>query len=402
MARMLDDERRTSSTEREAMRSLPVEPSSTSRLSTRSLAFITLLALALAGCEEKKEAAAPADIAAGKAIVEAQCIGCHGSDGRGAAPGIPDLAAQDSRYLVASLTAYKEGTRTHAALHDLTVGLKDADMRNVAGFFASLPPLTAAAQPETREVMSPYKKGEAAAEVCARCHGQVGNSGTVGIPSLAGQQPRYFISAVRAYLEGKRSIEGKEMLRELSNVDIESLALYYASQTPARREAPAFGDPAAGEPLSARCGGCHGANGVSHDTSTPSLASQEPYYLVKAIKAYRDRTRQHSVMLDDNTDAEVENLVAFYTVQESAAAEGAAITVEELVAKCDRCHGTGVEQPTLIVPKIAGQDEAYLINALRAYRDDKRGSSMMHSMSLPYSETIIESVASHYANQPAR
>jgi len=56
----------------------------------------------------------------------------------------------------------------------------------------------------------------------------------------------------------------------------------------------------------------------------------------------------------------------------------------------------------LTVPKIAGQDRAYLIKALRAYRDGKRGSSMMHSMSLPYSEAIIESVASYYASQPAR
>jgi cytochrome c553 len=74
----------------------------------------------------------------------------------------------------------------------------------------------------------------------------------------------------------------------------------------------------------------------------------------------------------------------------------------QLVEKCDRCHGAGVEQPTLIVPKISGQERAYLINALRAYRDGKRGSSMMHNMSLPYSETLIESVASFYASQPAR
>jgi cytochrome c553 len=371
--------------------------------SARRLAFIALLPLALLGCEEKKEVAiAPADIAAGKAVVEAQCAGCHGLDGSGAAPGIPDLAAQDANYLVASLAAYKAGTRTHAALQDLTGDLKDADMRNVAGFFASLPPLKAAAEPGIPPVLSPYEKGEAAAQACVRCHGEAGNSTIVGIPGLAGQQPRYFVSAVRAYLDGRRSIEGKEMLRELSHVDLESVALYYASQVPARREAPAFGDPAAGEPLSARCGGCHGANGVSHDTSTPSLASQDPNYLVKAIKAYRDQTRQHSVMLDDNTDAEIENLVAFYTIQESAAAEGAATTVEELVGKCDRCHGAGVEQPALTVPKIAGQDRAYLVNALRAYRDGKRGSSMMHSMSLPYSEAIIESVASHYASQPAR
>ena len=60
------------------------------------------------------------------------------------------------------------------------------------------------------------------------------------------------------------------------------------------------------------------------------------------------------------------------------------------------------ENPTMAVPKISGQDKDYLVRALRAYRDGKRGSSMMHRMSLPYSETIIESVASLYANQPAR
>lgn len=401
MARLLNGESRTVSAEHRPMRSSPSETSSPLGLSARSLAFIVLLPLALVGCEEKKEAAV-ADIDAGKAFVEAQCVGCHGLDGRGAAPGIPDLAAQEESYLLASLAAYKEGKRTHAALHDLTADLEAADIRNVAAFFAGLPPLEAAAEPGAPSVLSPYEKGETESEVCASCHGEAGNSTTAGTPSLAGQQPRYFVSAVRAYLDGRRSIEGKEMLRELSHVDLESLALFYASQTPARRQPPAFGNPAAGEPLSARCGGCHGASGVSHDTSTPSLASQEPHYLVKAIKAYRDQTRQHSIMLDTNSDQEIEDLAAFYAIQESAAAETTAVTAQALAEKCDRCHGAGVEQPTLIVPKIAGQDRAYLVNALRAYRDGKRGSSMMHSMSLPYSEAIIESVASHYANEPPR
>jgi cytochrome c553 len=40
--------------------------------------------------------------------------------------------------------------------------------------------------------------------------------------------------------------------------------------------------------------------------------------------------------------------------------------------------------------------------ALRAYRDDKRGNSMMHSMSMPYSDSIIESIASYYASRPAK
>ena len=39
--------------------------------------------------------------------------------------------------------------------------------------------------------------------------------------------------------------------------------------------------------------------------------------------------------------------------------------------------------------------------ALRAYRDGRRESSMMHNMSLPYSDSIIESLATAYASQTA-
>jgi cytochrome c553 len=49
-----------------------------------------------------------------------------------------------------------------------------------------------------------------------------------------------------------------------------------------------------------------------------------------------------------------------------------------------------------------GQDKYYLIMALRAYRDGKRESTAMHSMSYPYSNAIIESLASWYASQPPK
>ncbi|MDH3473768.1 MAG: hypothetical protein OEM59_08745, partial [Rhodospirillales bacterium] len=242
----------------------------------------------------------------------------------------------------------------------------------------------------------------AAAKACATCHGEQGNSATPGVPSLAGQQPLYFVAAVRAYLYGTRDKPSLEMMRELSTVDLESVALYFARQTPLQRKAPSFGDPAAGEPLSAGCGGCHGAHGVSNDSATPSLAGQEPEYLVAAIKAYRDRSRRHDVMFDENTDQEIEHLAAYYAIQESKAAESETISVRQLADKCDRCHGAEAENPTMAVPKISGQDRDYLIRALRAYRDGKRGSSMMHNMSLPYSETIMESISALYASQPAR
>ena len=64
------------------------------------------------------------------------------------------------------------------------------------------------------------------------------------------------------------------------------------------REAPPFGDPVAGEADSASCGKCHGAGGISHKPMVPSLAAQEPVYLVSATKAYRNHERS-----DETKDA---------------------------------------------------------------------------------------------------
>jgi cytochrome c553 len=49
-----------------------------------------------------------------------------------------------------------------------------------------------------------------------------------------------------------------------------------------------------------------------------------------------------------------------------------------------------------------GQDKDYLIMALRAYRDGKRESSTMHSMSSIYSNALIDSIATWYAGQPGK
>jgi cytochrome c553 len=76
--------------------------------------------------------------------------------------------------------------------------------------------------------------------------------------------------------------------------------------------------------------------------------------------------------------------------------------VQELIDKCDRCHGANAKNASLAVRRIRGQDKDYLIMALRGYRDDRRESSMMHNMSLPYSDSVIESVSSYYAGRPAQ
>jgi cytochrome c553 len=367
---------------------------------------VVLMLLALAACTDNSVPAAkpvPTDIAAGKAIAQRDCKACHGLDGGGMAPAIPHLAAQREGYLLASLKEYKDGKRSHAALKDLTKQMSDADLRNVAAYFASLPPV---ANPTAQDIKhsSPYEKGKALATECANCHGEDGNAKSPGTPSLAGQQPHYLVAAIQEYHQGDRKTGSmKSQLRDADRIELENLALYFAAQTPAQRTAAVRGDPKAGEPLTAMCGGCHGAGGVSSDAATPTLAGQDAQYLVNSMKAYR-KTRQNWGMqryVAGLSDKDIENIAAFYVAQKPRAADVVPSSTQELAAKCDRCHDAegGAAAPA---PKMRGQDKDYLIMAMRAYRDDKRESSTMHRMSGAYSNAIIDSLASWYASQPAK
>ncbi len=371
----------------------------------KSIFGLTVLSLALLGCGEKKEAAvevpkAPtADVAAGKALADKTCKACHGANGGSVAPAIPHLAGQRERYLVASLNEYKSGKRTHAALRDIATQMSEADMRNVAGYFASLPPVPNSNLADVKHT-SPYEKGKALAVECAKCHGEDGNAKTPGTPTLAGQQPHYLVAAILEYHRDDRKVASmKSIMRDSDRLDLESLALYYSAQTPVQRTTPTRGDAAAGEPLSAMCGGCHGANGVSVDSATPSLAGQDAQYLVSATKSYRT-TRQNWGMqryVSNLSDKDIDNIVAYYAAQQPKVGNQIASSTQELAAKCDRCHDQ--DNATAPAPKMKGQDKDYLVMALRSYRDGKRESTTMHNMSFPYSNAVIEGLASWYASQ---
>jgi cytochrome c553 len=370
----------------------------------RNLLLVSVALVVLAACAEEQESAGPViDIDAGKAIAEASCAACHGLDGRGETGDIPNLAAQPADYLVEAMHAYKDGRRHHAALQDMASGMSEAEIRNIAGYYAGLPPLQAITGTQAVQTDdSSYREGAEVAAICAGCHGEHGYSTTPGIPSLAGQQPAYLIVSTLEYARGNRGHQEKEeMLQGLGQVDIEKMAVYFASQTPSVREAPPFGDPVRGEPLSASCGECHGAQGISHDPLVPSLAGQEPLYLVNSIKAYRSQERQHEEMVADRSDGEIEDIAAYYAVQKTEPAGGQSVQVQELAATCERCHGPTAGTSTMAVPSLKGQSRDYLVRVMKAYRDNDRGSSMMHKMSANYSDEMIEAIATYYASHPA-
>ena len=368
----------------------------------KNLLLPLLLSLALTACTEQKasDKAIKGDASAGKALAERVCKGCHGLDGGGAAPGIPHLAAQREAYLLASIKEYKDGTRTHAALKDMTANMSDAEVRSVVAYYSSLAPVARAAAKDVQS-SSPYQEGKTLATSCGKCHGEDGNSKVPGTPTLAGQQPQYLVTAIEEYHQGDRKAATMgSMAKSSSKMDLEKLALYYAAQTPAQRTPPSVGDPMLGEPATAMCGGCHGAHGVSTDGSTPSLAGQDAKYLVNAMNAYKKARKNWGMQryIAGLTDMDIENIAAYYSVQKAAPADVVPSTVKELVDKCNRCHDAE-NNPAMVAPKMNGQDRDYLVMSLRAYRDGKRHSTMMHNMSFAYSNAMIESIASWYSSQ---
>ncbi len=379
----------------------------------KNVLLMVALCAALAACSEKTPsgdrmttarppATQPGDVQAGRKVAEAECKSCHGLDGKSVAPAIPHLAGQRERYLLAALKEYREGKRTHAALRQIATSISEADTANIAAYYASLPPVGAAnvAQPA-----SPYDQGKKVSTQCASCHGPDGNTMGGGVPRLAGQQPQYMVVAINEYLKGERKTSPMHAkLRDMGKLEIENVALYFASQTPSVPKGAPKGDPKAGEPLSAVCGGCHGMQGVSRDSATPSLAGQDEGYLVEAIKAYRTSRKRENMRLyvTGLSDKDIQDIAAFYAVQASRAPEKGQTLVQEYVERCNHCHAPAVDNPSMPIPRIRGQDKDYLVMALRAYRDDRRESTTMHKMSLPYGDSIIESIAAYYAAQPPK
>jgi cbb3-type cytochrome c oxidase subunit III len=88
-----------------------------------------------------KAAPAGEQAAAGKQVYGKLCANCHGAAGTGSQK-IPRLAGQQTKYVEDSLKRYRSGSgeRIDPKMAAYTRNLKDADIRNIAAYLASLKP----------------------------------------------------------------------------------------------------------------------------------------------------------------------------------------------------------------------------------------------------------------------
>jgi cytochrome c553 len=88
------------------------------------------------------------------------------------------------------------------------------------------------------------------------------------------------------------------------------LGLFFAAHAEA-------GDAKAGRAKAeAVCGVCHGVDGLAKIPEAPNLAGQSETYLTEQISAFKSGERKNemmSVVVQDLSDTDIENLAAYYS-----------------------------------------------------------------------------------------
>ena len=165
-------------------------------------------------------------------------------------------------------------------------------------------------------------------------------------------------------------------------------------------------DLKAGRRKAEPCARCHGADGNATIPGTPSLAGQPAWFTHWTLFKFRDGRRKDPLMSPfaaNLSDADMADLAAYYEAQRSQprpqvvdaakAALGKGLASAHLCTSCHRPDLSGQHQ----VPRLAGQDLAYLLKLLRAYKAQTAGDleGLMTQAAQPLTEADIETLA-HY------
>jgi len=159
----------------------------------------------------------------------ANCVACHGAQGRSSMALTPSLAGQPGFYAITQLFLFRQGRRDNPVMSAVAQGMPDADMRGYAEAIAALP---APPPPEARGDEARLQRGKALAAQhrCASCHG-ADFSGDKQVARLAFQREDYLQQTLRAFRAGKRigyTQAMNEALASLSAENLDDLAHYLA------------------------------------------------------------------------------------------------------------------------------------------------------------------------------
>ncbi len=160
--------------------------------------------------------------------VAAFCANCHGDGGNSAKPDVPNLAGQNSYYLLEQLREFSVTQRKTTEFKKRLVNAMSPDEKiGMVVFYAGQevtvkPPADAALAKRGADLY---------AKRCAQCHEQNGR-GTKHYSRIAGQQPVYLTNSLKGYRDGSGVRIDREMAAEvkpLTDADIAAVVAHVSS-----------------------------------------------------------------------------------------------------------------------------------------------------------------------------
>jgi cytochrome c553 len=152
------------------------------------------------------------DANAGKAKATV-CSACHGANGIAPASMFPNLAGQRAEYLYWQLVEFKREARPESPMTSQIANLDEATLRDLAAYFASLPPPSPATETAGSRGTALYREGDPATGTppCQGCHGSDGgghpwaeaDAAYRTYPKLRAQHADYVAQRLRDFRDGK-------------------------------------------------------------------------------------------------------------------------------------------------------------------------------------------------------
>lgn len=177
----------------------------------------------------------------------AACTACHGQQGEGVsgAEYYPHLAGKPAGYLFEQLKGFRDGRRVNAPMVWLVQFADEAWLREIAGYYAALPPRTHAADtgaaqltPErAQRAEQLVREGDPALHVpaCSACHGENLAGLEPGIPATIGLPADYIVAQFGHWRTGSRRALAPDCMHEvamsLSAEDIRAVATWLSQQS---------------------------------------------------------------------------------------------------------------------------------------------------------------------------
>ncbi|MFT7128451.1 MAG: cytochrome c553 [Gammaproteobacteria bacterium] len=183
----------------------------------------------------------------------AACVACHGEGGNSMVTTFPKLAGQHEKYLLKQMQdiqcgelsidqqrAKKCAGRSIPTMTGQVSRMSDADLSDIAAYFATQTSSVAQAKPENlakgEEI---YRAGIRAKDVaaCTACHSPTGNGNApAGFPALSGQHADYLAAQLRAFRAAADGLPGRsndgdimimrDIAYRMSDSEIDAVANY--------------------------------------------------------------------------------------------------------------------------------------------------------------------------------